>query len=155
MLFYSQDTDSYNNTVSSSHGFTPASVNFPEFDPVLREKLYGPVKIQKFEEMYREQLKLRKKANTPEKPANKPNFNEGPNSFKKGDLIYIDFEQPNVGRSPYKVQRGRVYEIARVNVLASPYLYKLMDIKTRKELYGWYYGRELARADLSDLKIDP
>ena len=29
-----------------------------------------------------------------------------------------------------------------------------MNIKTRKELHGWYYGRELARADLSDLEIE-
>ena len=147
-------TESINQTVSSSHGFPPASVNFPEFDPVLREKLYGPVRIQRFEDMYRQQLKLRRKANTPRQPGKAPNFDERPDSFKKGDLIYIDFEQPNVGRSAYKVQRGKLYEIARVNVLASPYLYKLMDIHTKKELYGWYYGRELARADLSELEIE-
>ena len=32
---------SCNLTPSSSHGFPPASVNSPEYDPVLRERLYG------------------------------------------------------------------------------------------------------------------
>ena len=54
----------------------------------------------------------------------------------------------------YNIQRGPIYEISRVNVQSSPYLYKLSNIKTSKPLYGYYYGRELARADLSDLKIE-
>ena len=45
-----QDTiSSYNATVSSSTGFPPASVNSPEFDPILRERLYGKnTKLQRF-----------------------------------------------------------------------------------------------------------
>ena len=55
-------TYSYNNTVSSSHGRTPASVNSSLFDPFLREALYGhQAKLQPFEVFYKEQLKLRKK----------------------------------------------------------------------------------------------
>ena len=28
-------------------------------------------------------------------------------------------------------------------------MFKLRNVHTEKEAYGWYYGRELARADLS------
>ena len=59
-----------------------------------------------------------------------------------------------MGRTAYKVKRGKLYQISYVNTLASPYIYKLKDIKSNKELLGWYYGRELARADLSDLDIE-
>ena len=147
-------TYSYNHTKSTAHGFTPASCNFPEFDPELRLRLYKERKIERFEDFYTEKLRLHKKANTPEKSADKPNFDESPNSFKRGDLVYIDFKKPNVGRYAYNVQRGPIYEISRVNVQSSPYLYKLSNIKTSKPLYGFYYGRELARADLSDLEIE-
>ena len=85
-------TYSYNNTVSSSHGRTPASVNSSLFDPFLREALYGhQAKLQPFEVFYKEQLKLRKKANTPDKPSEKPNFDERKDDFKKGSLVYIDY----------------------------------------------------------------
>ena len=75
-------TNSYNNTVNR-HGFKPASVNSPEFDPFLREKLYGKdTKLERFETFYNEQLRLGKKANTPRKSAKIP-FKEGPNDFRK------------------------------------------------------------------------
>ena len=56
----------------------------------------------------------------------------------------------------YKVKRGPIYEISEVNTLQKPYLYKLRDIHTEKETYGWYYGRELCHADLStdDLEVE-
>ena len=147
-----QDTiSSYNATVSSSTGFPPASVNSPEFDPILRERLYGKnTKLQRFETFYTEQLKSWKKANTPRKAPKKANFKEGENDFKKGDSVFVDYEDDKFGRAGYKVQRGPILEISRVNVLTSPYLYKLMNPKTKKELHGWYYGRELARSDLSE-----
>ena len=59
------------------------------FDPFLREALYGPQKLEPFEKFYKEQLKLRKKANSPDNK--KPNFKVGPNDFKKGSLVCIDF----------------------------------------------------------------
>ena len=147
-------THSFNHTKNSATGFTPASCNFPEFDPELRLRLYKDRKIEKFEDFYTETLRLHQKANTPEKNDDKPNFDESPNSFKRGDLVYIDFKKPDVGRSAYNIQRGPLYEISKVNVQSSPYLYKLLNLKTNKPLYGFYYGRELARGDLSDLKID-
>ena len=93
-------THSYNNTVSSSHGCTPTSVNSPQFDPFLRAALYGhQAKLQPFDVFYKEQLKLRKKANTPDKPNEKPNFNEGKDEFKKGSLVYIDYiDDYQIGR---------------------------------------------------------
>ena len=139
---------SYNST-PNSHGFAPASVNSPEYDPVLREKLYGKdAKLQRFEKFYTEQLKLRKKANTPRKAPVKANFKEGPNDFKKGDKDFIDYEEDKFGRAGYKIQRGPILEVSRVNVLTSPYLYKLMNPQTKKELYGFFYGKELSRSDL-------
>ena len=147
-------TYSYNNTKNSKTGFTPASCNFPEFDPELRRRLYKEQKIERFEDLYTETLRLHKKANTPEKNENKPNFDESPNSFKRNDLVYIDFKKSRVGNTAYARQRGSIYKISRVNVQSSPYLYKLSSITTGKDLYGWYYGLELGRADLSDLEIE-
>ena len=148
-------THSYNHATNSATGFTPASSNFPEFDPELRRRLYGDRKIEKFEDFYTETLRLHKKANTPDKPEDKPNYDESKNAFRRKDLVYIDFKKPNVGRSAYKVQRGPIYEISTVNVQSSPYIFKLMDIKSSTPLYGWYYGRELAKADLStDLEVE-
>ena len=149
---------SYNMTVSTSHNFRPHDVNFPQFDPELRLRLYGPnKKIESFDVFYTEQLKLHEKANTPENINDKPNFKEGPQDFKLGDLVYIDYYRPaDISRSAYRMQRGAdtIYQIARVNVLAQPYIYKLLDIKNGNELLGWYYGRELARADLSELEVE-
>ena len=148
-------TYSYNHTVSSSHGRTPISVNSPMFDPFLREALYGHQPLQPFEVFYKEQLKLRKKANTPDKKADKPNFNEGSDQFKKGSLVYIDYVDDYQVSRKYNVKRGPIYEICEVNTLQRPFLYKLRDVHTEKEAYGYYYGRELARADLStDLKVE-
>ena len=59
-----------------------------------------------------------------------------------------------MGRRGYEVQRGKLFRIARVNVLTTPYLYKLFNMRSEKELYGWYYGNELAKGDLSDLKVE-
>ena len=145
-------TESYNNT-ENSHNFKPAHVNFPEFDPFLRQRLYGPDSLEKFETLYKQTLARDKKANTPRKRT-KPNFKEGPDDFQKGDLVYINFKERTAGRTAYEVQRGPLFCITRVNVLASPYLYKLRDISTGKEQHGWYYGLELARGDLSELKIE-
>ena len=150
---------SYNHVSSSSHGFQPAAVNSPEFDPILREKLYGEdYRIQRFEDFYTEQLKLLKKVNTPRPVAKKRSdqrYTEKDGHFKKGDLVYIDFDNTAaIGRAAYKVQRGSIHEISRVNVIAKPYLYKLQNIKTQKDLHGWYYAKELARADLTDLEIE-
>ena len=144
-------TASYNNTPSSSHGFKPAECNFPEFDPELRLRLYGPDSLERFETLYTQTLKRHKKANTPRTGRS---FKEGADDFKKGDLVYIDFKEPTAGRRAYQVRRGPLYRISRVNVLTSPYLYKLLDLSTGKELHGWYYGLELARGDLSDLEIE-
>ena len=45
-----KDVSTCYNLTPNSHGFTPASVNSPEYDPVLREKLYGKkAKLQRFE----------------------------------------------------------------------------------------------------------
>ena len=144
---------SYNHTVSSSHQRTPISVNSPKFDPFLREALYGPQQLQPFEVFYKEQLKLRKKANTPDKK--KPNFNEGKDQFRKGDLVYIDYVDDYQVSRKYHVKRGPIYEVCDVNTLQRPFLYKLRDVYSEKEAYGYYYGRELARADLStDLKVE-
>ena len=147
-------TYSYNHTNNFATGMTPASCNFPEFDPELRLRLYKDRKIEKFEDFYTETLRLHKKANTPEKIENKPNFDESKDSFKRNDLVYVDFKQANVGRPAYKIQRGPIYKISRVNVQSSPFLYKLSDFKNSKPLHGWYYSRELARADLSDLEVE-
>ena len=146
-------THSYNNTESSSHGMKPAECNFSEFDPVLRAKLYGNQPLEKFETLYTQTLARQKKANSPRKSW-KSKFKEGANDFKKDDLVYVNFEESRVGRPAYEVQRGKLYRIARVNVLAKPYLYKLFNMSTEKEILGWYYGYELAKGDLSDLEIE-
>ena len=98
---------------------------------------------------------MRKKANTPDKPSEKRNFNERKDEFKKGSLVYIDYNDDyQIGRK-YNVKRGPIYEISEVNTVQRPFLYKLRDPYSKKEAYGWYYGRELARADLTtDLKIE-
>ena len=67
---------SYNHTFSSSHQRTPASVNSSMFDPFLQEALYGAQNhLQLFEVFYKEQLKLRQQANTPNPPHKRANFN--------------------------------------------------------------------------------
>ena len=146
-------THSYNHSESSSHRMKPAEVNFSEFDPVLHSRLYGKQPLEKFETLYTETLERQKKAHSPRK-GTKSKFKEGPNDFRQGDLVYINFKESRVGNVAYEVQRGPLYRIARVNVLAKPYLYKLFNISSEKELYGWYYGHELAKGDLSDLKIE-
>ena len=96
---------------------------------------------------------MRKKANTLDNK--KPNFKEGPNDFKKGSLVYIDFLDDYQVSRKYNVKRGPIFETSEVNTMQKPYLYKLRDMNTEKEAYGWYYGRKLARADLStDLKVE-
>ena len=149
-------TYSYNHTVSSSHGRTPISVNSPLFDPFLREALYGPrAKLQPFDVFYREQLKLRRKANTPDREEDLPNFNEEKDSFKKGSLVYVDYSDDSHVGGKYNVKRGPIYEVSEVNTLERPFLYRLRDPHSKKEAYGWYYGRELVRADLSTgLKVE-
>ena len=54
----------------------------------------------------------------------------------------------------YHVRRCAIYRIYSVSTVQKPYLYRLQDIETKKVVSGWYYGRELARADLSDLEIE-
>ena len=111
-------TESYNNTVSSSHGFTPSSVNFSWADPMVREALYGKQgKLQPFEDFYKEKLADHKLANTPAKASEKPNFDES--KYQKNDLVFVDFRKTHIGThsgSAYQVQRGKIYEIASVNV---------------------------------------
>ena len=147
-------TKSYNLTKNKATGFAPATCNFPEYDPVLRRKLYKEKKIERFEDFYTEKLRLHTRANSPDERDRKPNFDESPDSFVKGDLVYIDFKKPNVGNTAYNVQRGKIYVVSKVNVMSSPYLYKLTSITTNKQEFGWYYGRELASASLSDLAIE-
>ena len=126
------------------------------FDPFLREALYGAQNhLQPFEVFYKEQLKLRQQANTPDPPHKRPNFNEGKDQFKKGSLVYIDFVDDYQVSRKYNIKRGPIFEISEVNTLQRPFLYKLKDVYTDKEALGWYYGRELARADLStDLEVE-
>ena len=65
---------SYNHTPSSSHKFKPADVNDSQFDPLLRKNLYGPqAKLRRFEDIYVEQLQLRKKMNTPDESKKRKN----------------------------------------------------------------------------------
>ena len=47
-------------------------------------------------------------------------------------MQFINFKENKVGRRAYEVQRGPLFRIARVNVLASPYLYKLFNMKQYK-----------------------
>ena len=96
-----------------------------------------------------------KKANTPDKPSEKPNFDERKDDFKKGSLVYIDYiDDYQIGRK-YNIKRGPIYEIAEGNTIQRPFLYKLRDPHSKREAYGGYYGRELARADLTtDLKVE-
>ena len=146
-------TFSYNNTESSSHGMKPAECNFPEFDPVLRKKLYGDQKLERFETLYTQILERNQEANTPREES-EDNFKEGPNDFKKDDIVYIDFKERNVGSRAYAVRRGPLYRVSRVNVLADPYLYKLSSLTNEREQAGWYYGRELTKGNLSDLEVE-
>ena len=99
-------------------------------------------------------MRLHTRANSPDERDRKRNFDESPDSFVKGDLVYIDFKKPNVGNTAYNVKRGKIYVVSKVNVMSSPYLYKLTSITTNKQEFGWYYGRELASASLSDLAIE-
>ena len=142
---------SINSTVSTAHGFRPASVNSPEFDPVLREKLYGKdARLPRFETFYTETLRRQKKANTPRETPAKPGFKEGENNFKKSNWVYIDWEEDKFARAGYRVQRGPILEVSRVNVLTSPYIYKLRNPQTKREVHGFYYGKELAFAPRND-----
>ena len=146
---------SYNNTVSSSHGRTPISVNSPKFDPFLRDKLYGTQRIESFEQFFKEQMKLRKKANTPDNKEDGPNFNEQKNKFKVGSLVYIDYSDDYQVSQKYNVKHGAIYEISEVNTFQRPFIYKLKDVHTEKPIHGWYYGRELSRANLTtNLKVE-
>ena len=109
---------------------------------LLREALYGAQNhLQPFEVLYKEQLKLRQQANTPDPPNKRPNFNEGKDQFKKGSLVYIDFVDDYQVSRKYNIKRGPIFEISEVNTLQRPFLYKLKDVYTDKEALGWYYGR--------------
>ena len=67
----------------------------------------------------------------------------------------VDFPKQHIGThsgSAYQIQRGKVYEVASVNVLQKPWLYRLKHLKSRQVLPGFYYARELSRPDLSRLQ---
>ena len=70
--------------------------------------------------------------------------------MKKDDRVYIDWEEDKFARAGYRVQRGPILEVSRVNVLTSPYIYKLRNPQTKREVHGFYYGKELAFAPRND-----
>ncbi len=143
-------TASFNDSVNSA-GFAPSSVNSEFFDPFLRQILYPNHRVEKFDVFYTEQLKRQTKANSPDQKA----LNEAsqkPDNYRVGDMVYIDWKTDRMNRS-YKVRRGNVYRVARVNTISKPYLYLLEDIFGRPR-EGYFYGRELTRALDADLKID-
>ena len=76
---------------------------------------------------------------------------QGRDNFKKGSLVFIDYSDDYQISCKYKVKRGPIYEISKVDTTQRPFLYKLRDPHSEKEAYGWYYGRELVRADLSQI----
>lgn len=145
-------THSINNTVSSSHGRTPAQVNSPMMDPFLRKVLYPNHKIQPFDVFLTEQLKLQKKVNT-EDPVGKKNMKEGPKDFRVNQTVYIDFESDGKLGRRYGIQRGKIYRVHRVETSSDPWLYQLKDLHNRI-IDGFFYGSELAHADLDDLEVD-
>ena len=137
---------SYNQTTNSKN-FKPADVNDSRFDPELRRRLYGPqAKLRRFEDIYTEQLRLRKKYNTPVKPkkGTTPEY-----ELHKSDLVYVEFELDRVdliaGRKAYRVQRKKNYEVSYVNTFDRPFLYRLRDIRTQEDLAGYYYQNELSK----------
>ena len=88
--------------------------------------MYGhQAKLQPFDVFYKEQLKLRKKANTPDKKSQMPNFDEGSDKFKKGSLVYIDYTDDYQVSRKYNVKRGPIYEISEVNTVQRPFLSKI------------------------------
>ena len=149
----SELTKGYNSTVSTSHGLTPESCNSPIYDPLLRERLYPRRKLEPFADYVHEVLDRQTKANTPRPPDAKRIYDERRDSFKKNDLVYIDFDKSKAGGQYKTAQRGRLLRVERVNTLQRPYVYKLRDHQNNP-LHGWYYGNELARGDLSDLTVD-
>ena len=143
-------TTSYNESVSSSHNLIPSRVNSSKFDALLRLKLYGPqAKLEPFEKFHTKQMERRKKFNTPEKVSDRRDISESADSFKKGAVVFIDFEPKKAGSRAYDVRRMRYYVISKVDTFASPFL---QDINSGVNLKGTYYGKELSYADLSKLE---
>ena len=141
---------------SSSHNLIPSRVNSSKFDALLRLKLYGPqAKLEPFEKFHTKQMERRKKFNTPEKVSDRrQDISESADSFKKGAVVFIDFEPKKAGSRAYDVRRMRYYVISKVDTFASPFLYTLQDINSGVNLKGTYYGKELSYADLSKLEPD-
>ena len=148
---------SYNYTPSSSHTFKPADVNDSKFDPLLRRKLYGPLaKPRRFEETYVEQLRLRKKMNTPNKSKKRKNPDT---ELHKKDLVYIEFEPTDLelrtGKKAYRtLRRKKIYEVGYVNTFDWPFIYRLRDVRTHEDLDGYYYSYELSRFHYSPEEIE-
>jgi hypothetical protein len=97
-------------------GNTPASVNSPISDPLVRE--------------------IRSKNEISKSSAKKQYLTE----FKVNDYVYIDFPSTPFAKQSYDVKRGMVYVIAEVDTTSKPYMYKLKELDNtpvKKKLYSW------------------
>ena len=142
---------SYNHTVTKQ-GFTPSSVNSILFDPFLRQTIFPNEKLKPFDDFYSEQLKLQKRVNSPNPKADR-DMDESETAYRVNDLVFLDFQYKNEFRKAYRIRRGNLYRIARVDTTKRPFLFTLKDLQN-KEILGKFYAAELARANLDSLEVE-
>jgi hypothetical protein len=113
-----------NHTENSALGnLTPADVNSPVFDPLVRDK--------------RVESELKRSPKTEDK-----------STFKEGDFVYISFKDEPFIKS-FDFARGMIYKIKAVDKNDIPYLYILTQLngsEVKTKLYSW----QLKSADNPD-----
>ena len=104
---------SFNNTVNSSHKMTPQQANDPRLDPLLRQRQFPTEPLLPFDKWYAAELRLQKKANTPDIKA-RNDMDEHPDNYRLDDEVWIDYD-PKAVRGAYHQKAGRVYYISRID----------------------------------------
>lgn len=107
-------TNLLNNSYSKAllYFFTPAEVNAPEFDSVIRyiKSLKSELEAQKEEE------EVSAKRRKTEK-----------NVFEVNDYVYYDVPRKPFDKS-FDIQRGTIFQVASVDKRQHPYMYKLKEL---------------------------
>ncbi len=148
-----QATYSLNHTKTRS-GIVPALTNHSWYDPYLRQVLFPHHHLEPFEKFYAEQLKLQKRVSKPN-PKAVENMSSSYKTFRINDLVFVDFTYNyNLLRPSYRIQRGNMFRIARIDTRSTPWIFKLKSLADGDEIPGWFYGKELSRASLTDLQVE-
>lgn len=120
--FLQQVVDGLNKTPSRAlAGVSPAAVNSPFSDPVIRE--------------------LRREAKAGAKPLKKTKV-----EYKEGDYVYPDLKAVLFDDRSFHIQRGQIMRVKTVDKSTKPFLYTIVDLSGEKTLPKKFYAFQLRPA---------